>query len=975
MRARANWTDHPGASSRGHHRWAPRTPSDPPPEHPLRPFPHAAPPDATRAASRPGPSALLLLAFALLGGCHASNPTPSAPRGSEEIPTLRRLLHGPLGAGAIWEVDSDWHRSPLPADHPERALPAPPVDTFEPDVDRSGARWFSTPRLQALAGRTESAEAPVAAIVMAGRGHALELPAAGTLAVRVLAATSLTPCVATLRVRGDKHAAGEPRLLVLDLSQDVSRITDDAELAKRILDGRLVTTRRVVGFGLAPREPRDATVYLAPEVGPADADGFESWRFEFQTRFGVRGLALVALGSPGGAIAIDDVAVRDLPARALLGLAEPKGGSVALQSFDLPRTWENLDRDTRVTKVRLDWESRRALLLPRGATASCVVPLPMNGVRVEFGLGIVREERLLVRGSLLERARVSAVVRSRGPDGSREIARHFEPAELRLAPAEPTLWQEVGFDLPALPMGVHDAELELRVTIEGKDDPLGPLIALGSPFVRAHLLSPPPRLNVVLISLDTMRADRLGRIRDGKSLTPNLDRLARESLRFTQALANSSYTLPSHVSMFTSQRPGVHGVLRPDSAFSPERSPDLAQLLAEQGWLTVAFTSGGMLNAEFCGIDRGFDRFGEIDAMLAPNDALRAIAPLQDRPDYNRRLGDACRLDDHVVPWLASHRDAPFFLFVHTYLVHDYQPEPDFADRFTHGLPPTPLKLNGPIPYVALLSEKRLIEQGHGDSRFSFSGTDGAESPHEFVAARDLPLIQALYDATVSEADRDVGALLDSIDQIGLREKTIVVVVADHGEEFLEHGDLSHARTLFDEILRVPLLIRIPGVAPRTIEAPVELIDLAPTLLARLKVGADPRMQGRDLLAPDWEEQFTIHEGIETGVAAAAAGERRTLRAVRSRGAKLVLLSKVGPGLGAVPLSEDALRRLRELGYVGGGAGKGGFYDLEADPGEQHDLASEERLDPRHSSQLNELLRVLERAPAQPEPPPEARQR
>src|SRR5262249_48393978 len=147
-------------------------------------------------------------------------------------------------------------------------------------------------------------------------------------------------------------------------------------------------------------------------------------------------------------------------------------------------------------------------------------------------------------------------------------------------------------------------------------------------------------------------------------------------------------------------------------------------------------------------------------------------------------------------------------------------------------------------------------------------------------------------------------------------------------------------------------------------------IDLAPTLLAQLKVPADPRMQGRDLLAPDWEEGFTIHEGVETGVAAAAASERRTLRAVRSRGAKLVLLTKLGPGLGELPGSEDALRRLRELGYVGGGTSKGGFYDLEADPGEQHDLASEEHLDTRHSSQLNALLRVLEKTPAQPEPPP-----
>jgi arylsulfatase A-like enzyme len=349
--------------------------------------------------------------------------------------------------------------------------------------------------------------------------------------------------------------------------------------------------------------------------------------------------------------------------------------------------------------------------------------------------------------------------------------------------------------------------------------------------------------------------------------------------------------------------------------------------------------------------------------MLSPNDSLRQIAPLQDRLDYNRSLGEACRLADHVIPWLACHRDAPFFLFLHTYLIHDYQPEPELAARFTRGLPPTPLRISGPLPYVAQISEKRLQEQGHADPRFSFKG----DGEHEFVAARDLPWVEALYDATVAQADRDLGRLLDELDQFGLRDKTIVVVVADHGEEFLEHGDLSHARTLFDEILRVPLMLRIPGVAPRTVDAPVELIDLAPTLLARMHVAADPRMQGRDLLAADWEEQLTIHEGVEVGVAGAGAAERRTLRAARNRGAKLTLLQKLGPGLAAVPLSNDALDRLKAIGYLGGSVGKGGFFDLKDDPRELRDLSLDPTLDPRHASQLVELLRELERAPAQPE--------
>jgi hypothetical protein len=126
-------------------------------------------------------------------------------------------------------------------------------------------------------------------------------------------------------------------------------------------------------------------------------------------------------------------------------------------------------------------------------------------------------------------------------------------------------------------------------------------------------------------------------------------------------------------------------------------------------------------------------------------------------------------------------------------------------------------------------------------------------------------------------------------------------------------------------------------------------------------------MQGRDLLGAAWEEQFTIHEGVEAGVAGANADERSTLRAARGFGAKLTLQTKLGPGLAAVPLSDDALGRLKDLGYVGGSVGKGGFFDLNADPRELKDLSLDATLDPRHASQVKELLRVLESAPAEPE--------
>ena len=958
--------------------------SDPPPPEPaLHPLP-----TPKRRATRPGRGLGHRLCagagLLALGGClpapepaagepfHGESIDASAPRPPEAgTERVRRLLSGPLGDGAWWEVVSDRPDVPLRTHHPEAALPPPDRDDFEPSAGTTAAPWFSTADLQARLSAGKGREAPLAAIVAAGDGHALELATHDTLAVRVFSSTPQTPYVVTLCVRGDAHAAGEPRLLVYDLSEDVSAVRDAEQLTQRILGGKLITAQRVVGFGLKKRDDADHNVYVEPEVVRDDGTGggFERWRFDFQTRWGARSVAVIALGAAAGPIAIDDVALRALPVRALLGLPESAFSSATLPPFDLPRFWENLDRaqpSAPITKVRLDWETRRALLLGGGASARCVVAAPAAGARVELGLGLVREERLLAEGPVRAAVRLTAVVRDRGDGGGgRELARCFERVEVRLFPDAAQLWRDVAFDVPALPFGVAAGEIELRVDVEGPDDPLGPLVALGDPLLIARTPARDERWNVVFVSLDTMRADRLGRKGpDGASLTPNLDRLARESVLCTSALANSSYTLPSHVSMFTSQRPGVHGVLFYDSPFSSERSPNFAQLLAKRGWITAAFTSGGMLNAEFCGIDLGFDRFGEIDAMLSPNDALRAIAPLADRPAYNKNLAEACRLDAHVLPWLAAHRDAPFLLFLHTYLVHDYQPEPDFAARFTRGLPVTPFELHGPIPYRSLIDAAKAAERG-GDPRFDFDPK--VPGPYVFSPERDLPRVEALYDATVAQADRDVGRLLDEIDRLGMRDRTIVVVTADHGEEFLEHGDLSHARTLFDEILRVPLLLRIPGVAPRTIDAPVELIELAPTLLARLGVPPDPRMQGRDLLADDWEEHVTIHEGVETGVAGTKPGERASLRAARSRGVKIVLTTRFGHGLEAMQPSDDVMQRLETLGYLEGGASpRGGFYDLRADPGEQHDRSGDDELDPRLRQQLFELLRQLEQAPAQP---------
>jgi hypothetical protein len=348
--------------------------------------------------------------------------------------------------------------------------------------------------------------------------------------------------------------------------------------------------------------------------------------------------------------------------------------------------------------------------------------------------------------------------------------------------------------------------------------------------------------------------------------------------------------------------------------------------------------------------------------MLTPGDHVRRIAPLRDRPEYNHALEQRNRLENTLVPWLSSRRGVPFVALVHTYLVHDYQPEPELAARFTKSLPPTPLRLTGPIPHRELLSEKKLKELGHGDDRFEFVGA----GDHEFTPARDLPWIEATYDATVAQADRDVGRVLAMLDQLGLSKSTIVVVSADHGEEMLEHGDLGHARSLFDEILRVPLIVRVPGVEPRVVDEPVESIDVAPTLLARLGLPVDPRMDGADLLAPKWEPRaISIHEGVEFSDPKLAG---RTLRCARARSAKLVVVAEHKIERPLDP-TQSALGQLQAQGYfqhtvdLGGDRSPvTGLFDLAADPREQVDLSDATARTPTLESKAQALFAALARA-------------
>ena len=304
-------------------------------------------------------------------------------------------------------------------------------------------------------------------------------------------------------------------------------------------------------------------------------------------------------------------------------------------------------------------------------------------------------------------------------------------------------------------------------------------LALGLACARSS--SPP---NLLLITLDTTRRDHTSVYGYERETTPNLERVAEQGVRFALAYAPSSTTGPTHATLFTSLHPITHRVSRNGRVLLPVHET-LAERLRERGFATAGFVSSFVL-AERFGYAQGFDSWDdEFDPATATTD--REAWRKADVAAVDRR-GDATTA--RVLAWLEGAREEtkPFFLFVHYFDPHmPYAPPPELARRF----PPA----------------------------------DGA--------GQNLPALVARYDAEIAFADQQIGALLAALDRLGLADDTLVAITADHGEGLMQHGQMGHGVQLYEEQVRVPLLLRWPGRLPagRVVEGAVSLIDLAPTLL------------------------------------------------------------------------------------------------------------------------------------------------
>ncbi|HKT70156.1 MAG TPA: sulfatase-like hydrolase/transferase [Terriglobales bacterium] len=362
--------------------------------------------------------------------------------------------------------------------------------------------------------------------------------------------------------------------------------------------------------------------------------------------------------------------------------------------------------------------------------------------------------------------------------------------------------------------------------------------------------------NVILITLDTTRADRMGFLGSSRGLTPNLDALARQSAVFLRAYSQVPLTTPSHATILTGTYPQFNHVS--DLGAPLEKGlPYLPEILRRHGYRTAAFVGSQVLDpksASAPGFDRGFDTY---------NAPFHARRPGEDRYHSIERRG--MEVVAQALGWLNGHPRGPFFLWLHFYDPHDpYDPPPPFKTQY-------------------------------------------ASSP---------------YDGEIAYVDSAVGRLLAALRTRGLYQHTLLVVVADHGEAFGEHGELSHGLFLYDDTLHVPLLIKVPGTRARhlAIESRVGLVDIAPTLLQELGISQPPVMQGASLLK--------LMEGN-------TSGQATTVRSTTSDRPEYAETDYPHRAFGW-----SSLRSWRAGKYLYIDAPERELYDQSADPEDAHNLAS-----------------------------------
>jgi len=309
--------------------------------------------------------------------------------------------------------------------------------------------------------------------------------------------------------------------------------------------------------------------------------------------------------------------------------------------------------------------------------------------------------------------------------------------------------------------------------------------------------------NVVLISIDTLRADHLSTYGYSKKTSPYLDEFSKNSVVYKNFYSTSSWTLPAHASMFASDTPSN---LKTASLFDklPESALTISEVLGKNGYYTYGFDSNTYVSPSW-NFSQGFNGY------------------TVERSNPN--VVDANLIFPHAEKWLQQNKDKKFFLFLHAFEVHDpYCPPEPYASKFKGNY-------TGKVNCVNL---SMILEN---------------ISKKKVLSTEELNRFVSLYDGEISYTDYYLGMFLKKLKDLDIDKKTIVIITSDHGEEFGDHGTWGeHIHTLYNELIHIPLIIKSPTLQPGVKLNPVSMVDVAPTILDLVGIKKPVEFKGESVL-------------------------------------------------------------------------------------------------------------------------------
>jgi len=318
-----------------------------------------------------------------------------------------------------------------------------------------------------------------------------------------------------------------------------------------------------------------------------------------------------------------------------------------------------------------------------------------------------------------------------------------------------------------------------------------------------------PRPNIIIYLIDCLRADHVGVYGYDRPTTPNIDAFARDAVRVEQFIAQSSWTRPTVATLLTGLYPQEHGI-HSDREMLPGSVPFLPQILKGYGYHTAAVITNGMVSQKF-GFGRGYDFFERLPEQHKKSPEIHQLSD---------------RINRSVFSWLDTRpQDGPFFLYIHSTDPHaPYLPRSPFREKLASDVPD--------------------VEIGRHDR------VEGLHTASPTAARAIKDQLMSLYDAEIAFNDANFGDLMRRLEREGLYEDSIIIVTADHGEEFYEHGRWQHGFALYEESIHVPLLVKFPGQswAGATVAGVTGQIDLVPTLLDYLAAEPPAASSGKSLL-------------------------------------------------------------------------------------------------------------------------------